>query len=95
MSLQRTIVDKTLIKPDLWTMKIVSSIECAVLCFLVPQCSTVNLVPLVNGKKCQLSRERSICMEKEEAYTNPGSSIYEKKVCIIYYYNFWELSKHI
>ena len=80
VSFERLLTDKAMIKPDLWTMVIASSIECATICLLVPECSTMNMVPLVDGYNCQLSRKWGACMEKEEAYTNPGCSMYQKKV---------------
>jgi hypothetical protein len=71
--------DAELIHPDSGNVKVTMILECALLCIL-SSCTTVNICQDGARYRCQLSRKKGVCMEKEEAKTGMGCRLFQKKV---------------
>jgi hypothetical protein len=76
---EKVIFNWAISNPDLGHYGVSSVLACTVLCSQI-ECSTVNVQLEDAGASCQMSKTMGTCMEKEEAYTSPGSRMYQRKV---------------
>jgi hypothetical protein len=79
VQLEKSVFDWGLLHPDLGNENVRSVLCCAILCCSQPKCSTINVIPEETHFLCQKSRRKATCMEKDEAFVNPGSRMYQKK----------------
>jgi hypothetical protein len=81
---EKVVSDRALLKPDLGYQDVISRLTCAILCNIhVRDCSTISVLPDDTQLLCQMSKRRASSMEKKEAFVNPGSRIYQKKVNLL------------
>jgi hypothetical protein len=72
-----------ILNPDLGSRKVASSIECTVVCLILKQCTTVDMILLRNGTMiCQLSNKIGTCMEKRDVLPRKQCRMYRYKVRI-------------
>jgi hypothetical protein len=85
---EKVIFDWSILQPDLGLQLTTSIFVCAILC-MQRSCATFNAqrTPFmkndsseVNLGRCQMSKTKGTCMEKEEVYHHPGSRMYQLKV---------------
>jgi hypothetical protein len=79
---EKVVFDWTLSRPDLGYQDVISLLACAILCNR-RDCSTINILPDDAQFVCQMSKRKASSMEKEEAFPNAGSRIYQKKVKLL------------
>jgi hypothetical protein len=80
----RKFVDgKLLVNPDVGEVNSVSQIECAMVCILVKDCTTFNLMSLTDRYRCQINRGKGRCMESSAVVDQPGCRMFQREVCIL------------
>jgi hypothetical protein len=79
MYYKNVIFDWGILEPDLGYQYVLSVFACAILC-LQKKCSTFNVVSDIRLPVCQMASKKGTCMEKEDAFRQPGSRMYQKRV---------------
>jgi hypothetical protein len=74
---RKVIEDREIVQPTFENNLLRSRTECALFCFLVANCATINI--LMDGKVrvCQFSSKKETCMEQKEVKIGRGYFMYQ------------------
>jgi hypothetical protein len=76
---EKFVSDWSILNPDLCFQRVISVLACAILC-CQKKCLAINILPNDVYYLCQLSKKKGSSMEKNEAFTFPGTRMYQRKV---------------
>jgi hypothetical protein len=81
---EKVVLDWGILEPDMVFDNITSALACAVLCGRL-KWTTFNVLTRSGHFVCQMSKRKGSCMERSEAFVNPGSRMYQNKVKVFVY----------